>query len=88
MQLDDLLDERQPDAAALMRPAPGVFNAMEPLEKPGELFGGNAGTGVPHSKLDAKRTWLIVTAISPSKVNLKALETRLRTTFSHMPRST
>ena len=28
------------------------------------------------------------TAISPSKVNLKALETRLRTIFSHMSRST
>ena len=28
------------------------------------------------------------TAISPSRVNLKALETRLRTTFSHMSRST
>ena len=28
------------------------------------------------------------TAISPSKVNLKALESRLRTTFSHISRST
>jgi hypothetical protein len=28
------------------------------------------------------------TAISPVKVNLKALESRLRTIFSHMSRST
>ena len=89
VQLDQLLHQRQPDAAAFVGAAPRVLDPVEPLEQPGHLLGGDARAGVPHPQFGAaspaRRS---VTAISPSKVNLKALESRLRTIFSHMSRST
>ena len=48
MQLDELLDQRQPDAAALVRARAGVLDAVEPLEQAGHLAGGDADAGVGH----------------------------------------
>ena len=46
VQPDQLLDQRQADAAALVGPRPGVLDAVEPLEQPRHLRGGHADPGV------------------------------------------
>ena len=51
VQPDQLLHQRQPDAAALVGPAPRVLDPVEPLEQPGHLLGGDARAGVPHPQL-------------------------------------
>ena len=90
VQLDQLLHQREPDAAAF-----DACGRARPRR------GGSARTGAaarrpecrcrcraPSSSADAVRAGRSSTAISPSKVNLNALESRLRTIFSHMSRST
>ena len=65
--------------------------AVEPLEQPRQFGLRNADAGVADDQLGAvagPRELSSSTAIPPSKVNLKALERRLRTIFSHMSRST
>ena len=76
MQLDQFLHQRQPDAASFVSSAASVLDPVEALEQPRQLFGGDARAGVAHAQLDAAlRLERSETAISPSKVNLKALET-------------
>ena len=85
VQLDQFLHEGQPDAAALVRPPPCVLDPVESLEQPGHLLGGDARARCPAPAARRRvRPCRIETAISPSKVNLKALESRLRTIFSHI----
>ena len=85
---DQLLHQREADARALVGAARGPATRW----KRSKSFGSSsAGMPVPvsrtvSSKCDAGSRSL--TSISPSKVNLKALETRLRTIFSHISRST
>jgi hypothetical protein len=57
---------------------------MEPLEHLLAMLFGYAHTGVA----DPPSTDFNVRAISPSNVNLYALESRFNTIFSHMLRST
>ena len=54
VQLDQLLHQRQPDAAALVGAAPCVLDPVEPLEQPGHLLGGDARAGVPHPQLGGR----------------------------------
>ena len=42
MQLDQLLNQRQPDAAPLMGATLGVFDPVKPLEQPGHFVGATA----------------------------------------------
>ncbi len=90
MEADQLADQRQTDAAAFEAAAAGAADAMEALEQ--VRAARPAGMPVPVS-----RTVSTATApprggrrsrSTPSRVNLKALESRLRTTFSHISRST
>ena len=69
------------EAAAL-----GALDAVEAVEQPRQLRGGNSGAGVAHRQLARPRGVSSARPrISPSKVNLKAFERRLRTIFSHIP---
>ena len=89
VQLHQFLHQGQPDAAAFVGRPRGTFDAVEPLEKPGQLLGGDADAGVPHAQLGRSGPPAAARPRSrPRSVNLKALETRFRTIFSHMSRST
>ena len=89
VQLHQLVHQGQADAGALDRARAGVLHPAEPLEDVGERVGRDAAPGIAHGQGDAARPAVLsATRISPSKVNLKALETRFRTIFSHMSRST
>ena len=89
VQRHQFLDEREPDAAALVGPAARVLDAMEPLEQPGHLLGGYTDTGVgdgDHGVVGvAAHT---ASMMVPSRVNFNAFDSRLNITFSHMSRST
>jgi hypothetical protein len=61
---------------------------VKALEQPRQLIGWNAGAGIGDGKLEPAASCVRDTAIVPSNVNLKALERRLRTIFSHISRST
>ena len=67
-----------------------TLDAVEALEQSRQLVRRDAGAGVAHRRARhaRRRAGAALTAISPSNVNLKALESRLRTIFSHMSRST
>jgi hypothetical protein len=52
VQFDQLLNQRQPDPAPLVRPSPGVLDPVKPLEQPGHFGGGNARAGVTHDEFD------------------------------------
>ncbi len=53
-------------------------------QKREDLLSCDARTGVLHGEFDLPPLQRKVTVISPSKVNLKALDRRLRTIFSHI----
>ena len=55
---------------------------------PVSLTRSSAEAPLPEADTPDSPSWRSVTAISPSKVNLKALDTKLRMTFSHRSRST
>ena len=90
VQLDQFLHQREADAGAFERAALLAFDAMEALEQPRqfapECRRRCRARSVPR-RADPP-SCAAATAISPSKVNLNALERRLRTIFSHMSRST
>ena len=89
VQPHQLLDQRQPDARPFMSPRTGALDAVEPLKNVRELLLGDARTGVADDQPRPIRLPCSSdTSISPSSVNLKAFETRFRTIFSHMSRST
>ena len=89
VQPDQLLHQRQADAGALVGAAARALDAVEALEQLRQLVGRDAGAGVAApSARRAPSASRSATAISPSKVNLKAFESRLRTIFSHISRST
>src|SRR5215831_15456431 len=52
VQPHQLLCQREPDAAALMRARPRAFDAVEALEDAWQLGGRDAHTGVAHRELD------------------------------------
>ena len=71
-----------------MRPRLRPLDAVEPLEQARQL---SAGMPVPVSatvSTTVRSCARSATAIPPSNVNLNAFESRLRTIFSHMSRST
>ena len=85
----ELLHQREADAGALVVRPRAPLDPVEALEQARQLGLRDADAGVAHRELDGRRPrGASATAISPSKVNLKALERRLRTIFSHMSRST
>ena len=85
MQRRELGDEREPDARALVGARARVDHAMEALEQPLLLGGRDADARVGHDELgDVPVRVRPTTVMPPSKVNLSALETRLRTTFAHI----
>ena len=90
MQLDQLLHQRQADAGALVRAAARALDAVEALEQARQLVRRDADAGVADRQFQRASPSLArsATAISPSNVNLKAFESRLRTIFSHISRST
>ena len=51
VQPDQLLHQREPDAAAFDAAAAGAFDAMKAFEQPRQLLRRNAGTGVAHRDL-------------------------------------
>ena len=80
--------KREPDAGALMRAARAPLDAMEALEQARQFL---LGYAVPVSRTassPSRPARAQSDAISPSNVNLKALDSRLSTIFSHMSRST
>ena len=88
VEADQLPHEREADAGALVAPPARALDPVEALEDPRELLG---GIPTPVSRTSSAR-WSphrqAQIAISPSNVNLNAFETRLRTIFSHISRST
>ena len=88
VQLDQFLHQSQSDATAFVSAAARIFDAVKTVKQRGSSCGGiptpvsrtRQFDIVPRPRLKRRRF--------PSKVNLKALEIRLRTIFSHMPRST
>ncbi len=52
MQPDQLLHERQADAAAFDAAAPGALDTMKPLEQMRQFAGRDAGAGVAHRDVD------------------------------------
>ena len=85
MLADKLPNQRQPDAGSLIGAAALAFDAVKPLENAWQLSLGNSNTGIADGQRNIQR---IATSICPCKVNLNALERRLRTIFSHISRST
>ena len=76
-------------------PEPSCVRARAPStrwkrsNRRGSSCAGIPGAGVAHLELDALAAGTrSVTSISPSSVNLKAFDSRFRTIFSHMSRST
>ena len=65
-----------------------AFHAMKTLEEVRQLFRGNARSGVAHRRARFFHPLAEVTMISPSNVNLNAFESKLKTIFSHISRST
>ncbi len=88
VQPDEFLDQRQADSAALGGAGLGGLDPVEPLEEPGHLGGRDADAGVGDAEDRVAAVAATRTVIDPSKVNFSALDSRLRTTFSHMSRST
>ena len=69
---------------AFVAAAACAFDALEALEDPRQLLGGDARARVAHRELERSPGARRLTPISPSNVNLNAFESRLRTIFSHM----
>ena len=90
VKLDQFLNQREADAAALNRASARAFDAAESLEQMRQFFGGDARASVANSDVRRRcdRDGRHSTTISPSNVNLNAFEIRLRMTFSHMSRLT
>jgi hypothetical protein len=74
MELDQLLHQRQPDARPLLRAPSRVFDPVEPLEDSVDLLGRNADSRIADGQLHGLPAGRRMTAMSPSKVNLKALD--------------
>ena len=89
MQLDQFLHEREPDSAAFLGAPARTFDAVEAVEQPRDLTRQVYPFRYRARSVALRRpTSRNETSISPSNVNLKALEMRLRTIFSHISRST
>ena len=90
MTLCQFLNQRQPNTAALVGAAARPFDPVEAFNQVRDVVFRNAGSGVPHRNRQAHRapTGRNETSISPSNVNLNAFETKFRTIFSHISRST
>ena len=90
VQLDQLLHQRETDARAFVRAAARAFDAVKALEDARQLVAAGCRCRcrctVQHRRGgDALQT---DADLAPRSVNLNAFETRLRTIFSHMSRST
>ena len=88
VQPRQLLDQREADAGAFVGAPARALDPVEAVEEARQLARGDADAGVPHGELDGWSTCAKGDGMAPSKVNLKALERRLRTIFSHISRST
>ena len=89
VELRQLLHQGEPDARALVGPRSRAQHPMKALEDVGQLIVGNPDARVANRQLHFdRRPARSDTAISPSNVNLNAFESRLRTIFSHISRST
>ena len=89
MQFDQFLNECQSDPCAFVRPGVDALDAMKAFEHPLEMLLGNSHAPVSRTcNSTAPSTGFSVSATSPSNVNFKALESRFKTTFSHISRST
>jgi hypothetical protein len=91
MRLDQFLHQSKADPAALDGTSARALDAPEAIEQMRQFFGRYPGTGVAYRHFRAIRASAEVrvsTTISPSKVNLKAFDSRFRMIFSHMSRST
>ena len=89
MQAGQLLDERQADARAFVGTGPAVLDAVEPLEHARQV--GLRECRRRYRRREARRDRRAIavrTAIRPSNVNLNAFDSRFRTIFSHISRST
>ena len=53
VQVSQLLDQREPDASALMRAAVLALDPVKSLEEPRQFLPGNSQSGVSHAQLDA-----------------------------------
>ena len=87
MHLYQLIRQRQANAAAFMRAAPGMFNATKTFEQFGQLFRGNTRARIANGNLGVVAGVSDAYFNAPSKVDLSALESRFRMTFSHISRS-
>ena len=89
MQGHEILDEREADAGALVRARPRPFDPMEAFEDPRQLCRRDADARIlDQSARAVTASGASATRIAPSNVNLNAFESRLRTIFSHICRST
>ena len=88
MELDEFGHKRKADTGALLASSARALNPVEALENMWQFMIRNACSGI----LDRERGMFTprtrVTVTLPSKVYLRALESRLKTTFSHISRST
>ena len=89
VQGDQLGDQRQPDAGALVAARPGAADPVEPLEQVRQLGRRRCrcpvsatSSSAPSGRADSR------TVTPPSKVNFSAFDSRLRTTLAHRSRST
>ena len=89
VQRDELLHQRQADAGALVGAGAGARDAVEALEEARQLA--RAAMPMPVSR-DREHGAVAVGRAgdvdAPARVNLRALDSRLSTIFSHMSRST
>ena len=85
---DQLTDQGQADARPFVRARRRLFDAVKSIEHAGEIVRRDADAGVPHAELDVASVAATATPIEPWNVNLKAFDSRLRTIFSHISRST
>ena len=88
VQLDQLLHQRQADARSLVAAPALPLDAVEPLEDARQLVLRNADAGVVTARSARPSRPVTETTTLPASVNLNAFESRLRTIFSHMSRST
>jgi hypothetical protein len=86
---DELLDEREADARALVRADRAPRTRWKRSETRSHApASGDADPGVRDRELDAIRDVGATDRIAPSNVNLKRVREEVRRIFSHMSRST
>lgn len=92
MKPHQLLNKGEAEAGALLRTVALPLDTAKPLKNPRQLTFGNAEP-MPVSRTTSSAAVRsgavrIVTETSPVSVYLNAFDTRLRTIFSHISRST